>query len=159
MLLIAWTALWMSLPTYAAEPVLNLKWEGKSEKISLKELRALPLQEGKVLNPGMKHTIEYSAVKIEDVLKAKSVSTAGEGNLSFICADGYAPVLPTKKAVELGLLLAYRDRSAPKGQDWNKFKFKGKLQTAAPFYVLTPTSAGYAQFPWPFMVTGIEVQK
>jgi hypothetical protein len=69
----------------------------------------------------MKHTIEYSAVKIEDVLKAKGISTAGEGILSFICADGYAPVLPMKKAVELGLLLAYRDRSAPKGQDWNKF--------------------------------------
>lgn len=159
MLLIAWTAFWISLPTYATEPVLNLSWGGKTAKVSLKEIRALPQQEGKVLNPAMKHTIDYSAVRIEDLLKTKDIPTTGDANLSFTCADGYAPVLPVKKAVELGLLLAYRDRSAPKGQNWNKFKFKGKLQTAAPFYVLTPTSAGYAEFPWPFMVTGIDVQK
>ena len=151
----------MSLPVHAhaAEPVLKLSWDGKSEKVSLKELRALPIQEGKVLNPAMKHTIEYSAVKIEDLLKAKGIPTSGDANLSFTCTDGYAPVLSVKKTVELGLLLAYRDRSSPKGQNWNKFKFKGKLQTAAPFYVLTPTSAGYAEFPWPFMVTGIGVHK
>ncbi len=151
----------MSVPVHvhAAEPVLNLKWDGKSAKVTLKELRALPLQEGKVLNPAMKHTIEYSAVKIEDLLKSKDISMEAEVNLSFTCADGYAPALPLKKAMELGLLLVYRDRSAPKGQNWNKFKFKGKVKTAAPFYVLTPTSAGYAEFPWPFMVTGIEVQK
>lgn len=142
----------------AANPVLELTLGDLTREYSLTELRAtLPPASARVFNPDYNTEITYQGFYLADLLRHAGYALSGDGDdeIAFECVDGYRPSRPAKLVERLEMLVAFEQA----GGGWELIPHGKAMVTPGPFYVVSTAPKTFQEFPWPFQVVGISVER
>jgi len=138
----------------APQAELKLEIAGRTQSITLKELRAkLKPSEFTVNDLNYKKSKTYEGFWLKDVLRLGGVSGAEGDELVFHCADGYAPTVSVARAAEKKGFIAFAEKGAKDG--WEKVQQGKAWLSPAPYYLVWDTQE--EAFPWPYQLVKIEV--
>jgi mono/diheme cytochrome c family protein len=148
--------------TLHAEQQIKIDGDHSAQTLTLRDLKKrLPVSTLTVDDPVYKIRKTYEGFWLKDVLKLVQTlpdfeKGAGKDHeIIFHCRDGYSPTTLLSNLKNHQALLAFRDTSAPKGQNWVSFT-QGKAQiTPAPFYLVWDVSG--ESYPWPYQLVGMEL--
>ena len=114
-------------------------------------------------DPVYKKTMNYRGYRLDAVLRRayKDIDKiAAEGaELVLRAADGYAPSMDLKKALDGKGIVAFRDLAQPATDPWESFLHGKERITPAPYYLVWPgVRPDDPAYKWPYQLVEIEIQ-
>jgi cytochrome c2 len=112
-------------------------------------------------DPVYHRTKRYEALPLPELLQTYTAIKnleADQYQIVFECEDGYKPMMPLHKFLDVKSFLAIRDMDAPKGELWSKIIKDGHEMRAAPFYLIYKgVSTKDTHLKWPYNLIQIHL--
>lgn len=112
-------------------------------------------------DPVYHRTKRYEALPLPELLQTYTTINnleADQYQIVFECEDGYKPMMPLHKFLDVKSFLAIRDMDAPKGELWSKIIKDGHEMKAAPFYLIYQgVSTKDTDLKWPYNLIKIHL--